>query len=409
MGQSNPFRASNSRVSDSGHKRQRRPQKRRRRNAFNKRTLVTVGGGVLGLLVTLAIGATAYYLIMINKIQPAEVVFTGQPDIQMEELIDLYEEDIHTDVSDDLEAAEAHEDEFEQLLLAAEEEAAMEGSEAGDIQGTNANQGGQPQGTKADSAPAQPKQQSLPAIRRSSSVKNYLVIGVDSRGNDFSGRSDSMMVVSINQNSGRINIVSLFRGAYVNIPGRGWGMLGHSYAYGGPRLLQQTIENNFRIGIDGYIIFNFNAFVSSINAVGGVTINLTDREARELGLSPGSNNLNANQALRYARLRKIDSDFARMGRQRAVMGAVASKLQRSSVSTINRAVSAVLSNSATNISSGTISSLTSNLPRILNYPRSERQYPLANTRSKFYKNGLEMWSFNFLTNINSLHQLLYGG
>lgn len=408
MRQSNPFRASNSRVSDSGQKRQRRPQKRRRRSSLNKRTLVTVGGGVLGLLVTLAIGATAYYLIMINKIQPAEVVFTGQPDIQMEELVELYEEDLHTDVSDDLEAAEAHEEEFEQLLLAAEE-GALEGTAAGDIQGENANQGGQQQGTKADSAPAEPKQQSLPAIRRSSSVKNYLVIGVDSRGNDFSGRSDSMMVVSINQNSGRINIVSLFRGAYVNIPGRGWGMLGHSYAYGGPRLLQQTIENNFRIGIDGYIIFNFNAFVSSINAVGGVTINLTDAEARALGMSPGSNNMSASQALSYARLRKIDSDFARMGRQRAVMGAVASKLQRSSVGTINSAVSAVLSNSATNISTGTISSLTSNLPRILNYPRTERQYPLANTRSKFYKGGLEMWSFNFLTNINSLHQLLYGG
>lgn len=406
MKQSNPFRGSNSRVRPSEPERQRRPKKRRRRSFSSRQKLATIGGVALGFVLTLVIGVTAYYLIMVGKIKPADAVFTGQPDIEMAELIELFEEDIHTDVSDDVEIAEAHEEEFERLLMAAEESNAIGDADSGEIDGTKANQGAQ--GTKKDSAPAQPNQQSLPAVRRSGNVKNYLVIGVDSRGNDFSGRSDSMMVVSINQNRGRINIVSLFRGAYVNIPGRGWGMLGHSYAYGGPRLLQQTIENNFRIGIDGYIIFNFNAFVTSINAVGGVTINLTQAEANALDMVAGSNNMDASQALRYARLRKIDSDFQRMGRQRAVMGAVASKLQHSSVGTINSAASAVLSNSATNISTGTISSLTANLPRILNYPRAERQYPLANTRTKFYKGGLEMWSFNFTTNINSLHQLLYG-
>src|SRR5690606_1946291 len=132
-------------------------------------------------------------------------------------------------------------------------------------------------------------------------------------------------------------------------------------------------ENNFRVGIDDYIVFNFGAFANAINAIGGVDINLTAAEAGALGLSPGVNHLNSSQALAYSRLRSIDWDFNRMGRQRTVIGAVIGKLTGAGMGTINAAVGSVLSSTATSLSQGQVASMTANLPSLMYYGRSEQQ------------------------------------
>ncbi|HIQ99573.1 MAG TPA: LCP family protein [Candidatus Scybalocola faecavium] len=161
-------------------------------------------------------------------------------------------------------------------------------------------------------------------------VTNILLIGQDSHEGEQRSRSDSMIVVSINENTGKIALTSLMRDMYVQIPGYSDNRINAAYAFGGMELLDATIAKNFAIKIDGNIEVNFEGFEAVIDAVGGVDIELTPIEAAYLNnrhsswkLKIGMNHLDGKQALTYARLRKVGKgDFERTQRQRQVLMAV---------------------------------------------------------------------------------------
>ena len=111
-------------------------------------------------------------------------------------------------------------------------------------------------------------------------VKNVLVIGTDTRDPDEErGRSDSMILVSLNSKTHQIYMTSFMRDAYVDIPGQGSAKLNAAYSYGGPELLMDTIEENFDVHIDDYVMITFAACAAMIDAVGGVELEISDREA----------------------------------------------------------------------------------------------------------------------------------
>ena len=116
------------------------------------------------------------------------------------------------------------------------------------------------------------------SLYTSPSVRNILLIGTDSRGEDR-GRSDSMILMSINSKSNKISLVSLMRDTYVQIPGYGGDKLNAAYSYGGPELLMDTIEENLYIKIDDYFTVNFISFANIVDAVGGVEIKVNEDEA----------------------------------------------------------------------------------------------------------------------------------
>lgn len=99
-------------------------------------------------------------------------------------------------------------------------------------------------------------------------IMNVLVIGSDSRSVDERGRTDSMIILSINKNNKEIVMTSLMRDMYVEIPNNGWSKLNAANVYGGPELLMDTIELNFDIRIDKYIYIDFYSFVDIVDAVG---------------------------------------------------------------------------------------------------------------------------------------------
>ena len=95
-------------------------------------------------------------------------------------------------------------------------------------------------------------------------VKNVLVIGTDTRDPDEErGRSDSMILVSLNSKTHQIYMTSFMRDAYVDIPGQGSAKLNAAYSYGGPELLMDTIEENFDVHIDDYVMITFAACATS--------------------------------------------------------------------------------------------------------------------------------------------------
>lgn len=173
------------------------------------------------------------------------------------------------------------------------------------------------------------------SLASSPDVRNILLIGTDS-AKGGSARSDSMMIASVNKNTGKITIVSILRDTHVDIPGKREAKINAAYSWGGANLLIQTIEKNFGIKIDDYASVDFKMFTALVDALGGITVEVTEKEANYLNNrqnygrakkppkyeSGESVHLTGYQALWYVRLRKLDSDFMRAERQRKVISCI---------------------------------------------------------------------------------------
>ena len=153
-------------------------------------------------------------------------------------------------------------------------------------------------------------------------VKNILLMGIDSE--DGYGRSDAIMIISVDKNNKLIKMSSLQRDSYVYMPGYNMTKLNHAYAYGGPQLSIRTVNTNFGLDIEDYVSVDFSTMPTIIDRLGGVSLYLSGAEARSIGIgsTEGSYYLSGYQALRYSRIRNLDSDYVRTSRQRNVVESV---------------------------------------------------------------------------------------
>lgn len=178
-------------------------------------------------------------------------------------------------------------------------------------------------------------------------VTNILLIGVDSISTQDTARSDSMILLTIDKKTKSIKLTSFLRDMWVQIPGRQMAKINAASAYGGAELVLDTIEYNFNIQIDNYVMVGFDVFESIIDAIGGLNMDISDKEAKEMKnfdciVETGNDVLlNGEQALWYARIRKIDSDFHRTARQREIIEKVIEKLKKTKVTTLIDIVSEI--------------------------------------------------------------------
>ena len=259
-------------------------------------------------------------------------------------------------------------------------------------------------------------------IAQTDDVKNVLLIGADRRSMSENGRSDSMILMSVNRKTGKIHITSLMRAMYVCIPrsdGNVWGMLNAAYSWGGPNLLIDTIEMNFRIKVDHYMIVDFTAFETAINLVDGVEVELTEREASVINsqshkkVSSGLQKLDGHQALIYAQTRNIDNDFKRTNRQRTVIYALLDKVPGQSVGTLISLANEILPYVNTNLTNTEIMGyIVDCLPIVMDPSNiSDRMLPVENEAGEsftgiIYVGGREMYRVNFARNIQELHDFI---
>ena len=233
-------------------------------------------------------------------------------------------------------------------------------------------------------------------------VSNVLLIGTDSR--DLSqerGRSDSMILASINKKTRELTLTSFLRDSYVYIDDEyGYGKLNAAYSYGGAGLLMDTIESNYGVRIDDYILISFAACANVIDAVGGVKLDLSDEEAdavNEILISEvnelmgddrnddlldggGEQKLDGKQALSYSRIRYVgNADFERASRQRTVMTQVLKKAAVNPVAMARIFVTA-LPELSTNLSVGKSYGYTLRVPFLLiGYQLKTQQIPADDT------------------------------
>ena len=188
-------------------------------------------------------------------------------------------------------------------------------------------------------------------------VLNILITGQDRRDPDSWGRSDTMILCSINAKTNTTTMISFLRDLYVPIPGHGSSRLNHAYSWGGVVLLNSTLVQDFGASIDGNIEIDFYDFMALIDYLGGVTVALTEKEANYMNqnhgwdLLEGENLLDGSQALSYSRIRYLDSDFVRTERQRNVLIQVLEMLHELSWNELVDAMDMLLENSTMSFSS----------------------------------------------------------
>lgn len=168
---------------------------------------------------------------------------------------------------------------------------------------------------------------------------SILLMGIDDRSSGFGGRTDSIIIATIDFSSSAVRLTSILRDTYVDIPERGYAKINAAYAYGGPSLLIRTLKYNLNIDIDHYAVIDFNGFQHVIDQLGGILIEIQNVEISEMNRcmvntpqyyinEPGIQNLNGIQALAYARIRYVgNSDFQRVERQRNVLSQIALKIR----------------------------------------------------------------------------------
>ena len=197
--------------------------------------------------------------------------------------------------------------------------------------------------------------------------RNIAILGLDTRDNTFANsRSDCIMIISINNKTKEVKIVSVYRDTYLQIEGYGLDKVNHAYAYKKAPLSISTLNTNLDLDITEYVTINFESVISVVDAMGGVNITVSNAEATQIpGLSTGGTyNLTGTQALAYGRIRKIDNDYVRTERMRTVLEKVFEKAQKLDIVTLNNLVNELLPKVSTNIKQNEIIKL---IPQIYNY------------------------------------------
>lgn len=212
----------------------------------------------------------------------------------------------------------------------------------------------------------------------SNKIKNIALFGVDAPDGE-NGRSDSIMIATIDSAHKKLKLTSIMRDSYVNIPGHGLDKINHAYAFGGPQLAIKTLNENFGLNITDFATVNFSSLPIIIDALGGVEINITDEEVSHIpGISSaGTYNLSGEQALSYSRIRYAEGgDYKRTERQRTVLEALFKKALTLPATSYVSTLDSVLPYIQTNMSSNTILSLGTKVLTSFNGELEQQRFPL---------------------------------
>ncbi|MBB2182892.1 LCP family protein [Lachnospiraceae bacterium MD1] len=258
-------------------------------------------------------------------------------------------------------------------------------------------------------------------------VLNILLIGSDTRNINERGRSDTMILITLNKNTKKIIATSFLRDIYLSIPNRKNNRLNAAFAYGGADLLMDTMEQNFKIQVDRYIMVDFYSFIDIVDTIGGITMEIEEEELDDLnriirGLNvilkdekdsdqipaAGKCVLNGKQALSYARNRTTgNGDFERTNRQRKVLTAIFNKVKKQDILILNKLLNIILPKVTTNFSEVEILEQLLSFPSYIGYDLEQWSIPMSNTYSNIKIENMSVLGIDFDMNIAEIKRRLY--
>ena len=262
-----------------------------------------------------------------------------------------------------------------------------------------------------------------------SKVLNVMLFGEDNaRGQEF-GRSDSMIMLSIDNRHKKLKMTSFQRDSYVYVDGYGYDKLTNAYAYGGPKLTIQTIESNFGVKVDRYAVVDYASFIEIIDVLGGIDLELTQEEIDYINYqlyknkqsdtrttitdAPGKVHLTGQQALWYARNRGLDSseegigiagdDWDRTSRQRKLLETMFNDMKGADLTQIISIVGKVGPLVTTNLKKDEITALVSHSMTYLTY--SVEQYTVPEEGQWYYMNDTPVGSVIAFSDLETQRKL----
>lgn len=227
-------------------------------------------------------------------------------------------------------------------------------------------------------------------------IKNIALFGVDSTDGGSSGRSDAIMVATLDPVHDKLKVTSIMRDSYVTIEGYGYDKINHSYAYGGATLAIKTINKNFGLNIEDYLAVDFSSLPIIIDSLGGIQINVTEEEINaqininsyinDLNSSNGTNSPNiytagpqfvdGTQALAYSRIRyTTGGDAERTQRQRTVLSALFEKITTIAPTQYLGLINNVLPYVQTNLAANDVLSLSTKVAAIGTSQLEQERFP----------------------------------
>lgn len=255
-------------------------------------------------------------------------------------------------------------------------------------------------------------------------VYDLLLIGVDRRDDSWYGNSDVMILLTVNHDQETVYLTSFLRDLAADIPGVGVRKLNAACAYGGAKLLVQTLEENYALSIDNYAMVDFNGMIQVVDALGGIDLELTEDEVSvandyvrtmcEANGEPfedheitqsGLIHLDGYQAVGHSRNRYSGNtnDFGRTDRQRDVLEAMFEKAREEGAGSLGTVLEAVLPSITHNISDGDMLTLLAQIPAILEYDMVEQHIPYDG----LYHSENEMLVPDMEETLERLHESLF--
>ncbi|MCY6483377.1 LCP family protein [Clostridium aestuarii] len=231
-----------------------------------------------------------------------------------------------------------------------------------------------------------------PNLQEIDGITNILLIGSDARNLDEKSRSDALMILTIDDVHKKLKITSIMRDTYAKIPGYGEQKINHAFVYGGPNLLLKTIENNFNIKLDKYVIINFFGFKDLIDSIDGLELNVKTNEIAEINkyileVDPknphllkksGLQHLDGQQVLSYSRIRHVgNGSYERTERQRHVISLIIDKLKDTSIIKYPSVASSLFPCIKTNMTLSELMDYAYTVYKIDNFNLEQLQMPLT--------------------------------
>lgn len=227
-------------------------------------------------------------------------------------------------------------------------------------------------------------------------IVNIALFGIDDEGGQ--GRSDSIMILTIDELHKKLKLTSIMRDSYVEIPGReGKDKINHAYAFGGAELAIKTLNQNFGLNIKDFMAVKMESLPVIIDKLGGVDINIQEDEVDFInGVdSPGVYNLNGEQALAYARIRYTDGgDARRTERQRNILNSIFEKLKLTSIEEYPSIISDFLPYIQTSLDTGGVISTATTFATLIPNGLEQARFPRDKDIENIEVDGIYYLDFN---------------
>ncbi|MDY6152107.1 MAG: LCP family protein [Terrisporobacter sp.] len=243
----------------------------------------------------------------------------------------------------------------------------------------------------------------------SNSIINIALFGVDS-ADVSTGRSDSIIIATIDTIHKKLKLTSVMRDSYVNISGIGNDKINHAYAFGGPQLAIKTLNENFNLNIEDFVAVNFDSLPKIIDMIGGVTVDITSEEVSHIpGIpSAGTYNLNGAQALSYSRIRyATGGDYVRTERQRTILTKIFEKILTINPMKYPSLLNEVLPMVQTSLDYSKILELGTEVLKMGVTTLEQERFPLDGYCQGEMINGVYYLTFNKALTVEQLHNYIF--